>query len=249
MAERVRKLPATENRWTRSLFLLFSIIKAASDVWCKLPKNAPRAGHHSRMSSLWVLIITRPMTAPMPSPRMKDALRPMRSDTRPAGMAVTALAMKPIISRRPMKVMSESDGQQVEVEQHREGAVDHVHADDVQHVQVGVAAELPRPGRVVAHVVLGGLGTGRRTANNRPCSRLLPSRRPGRQPRRASGAGDGNRTHVACLEGTGSTIELLPAPTQNSRLGDRCTTASPDENLLGFGWRTSASRLRPVDSR
>ena len=106
IAERVRRLPATENRWTRSLFLLFSIMKAASEVWCRLPKNAPAAGAHNRISSFWVLIMTTPITAPMPSPRMNDALRPMRSETRPAGIAVTALAMKPIMRRRPMNLMS-----------------------------------------------------------------------------------------------------------------------------------------------
>ena len=43
-----------------------------------------------------------------------------------------------------------ADGEQVEVQQHVERAVDHVHANYVDHVEVGVAAELPRFVAVVA---------------------------------------------------------------------------------------------------
>ena len=83
--------------------MLFSIMNAASEVWCRLPKNAPTAGPARRTASLPVLIITRPIIAPTPSPKMNDALRPIRSETSPAGIAVTARPTNPIMSRRPMK--------------------------------------------------------------------------------------------------------------------------------------------------
>jgi hypothetical protein len=51
---------------------------------------------------------------------------------------------------------------------------------------------------------------------NRVSSEASP--RPGRPPARA---GDGNRTHVACLEGRYSTIELHPPGRSESSRGDR----------------------------
>jgi hypothetical protein len=41
-------------------------------------------------------------SAPMPSPRMNDALRPMRSEMMPAGMDATAPVMPVMASRSPM---------------------------------------------------------------------------------------------------------------------------------------------------
>jgi hypothetical protein len=78
-------------------------MKAASVVWCRLPKNAAAAGPASRMGSLRVLIISSDIAAPTPSPRMNDAFLPMRSETRPAGTAVRARATKPISRRIPIK--------------------------------------------------------------------------------------------------------------------------------------------------
>ena len=106
MDDIVRKLVETENRWTRSDPLLFSIMKAASEVWCRLLKKATSAGPTRRIVSSRELIMMSAITAPMPSPRINDALRPIRSETNPAGMAVTALAMNPIIRRRPMNLKS-----------------------------------------------------------------------------------------------------------------------------------------------
>ena len=106
MADMVRKLPATANRWTRSEGLLFSAMNAGSAVWCKLPKNEANTGVNSSMNSLDELMTIRPITAPTPSPRMNEALRPMRSEISPAGRAVAARAMKPTMRRVPMKAMS-----------------------------------------------------------------------------------------------------------------------------------------------
>ena len=106
MAEEVRRLPATAKRCTRSFGRLFSAMKAGSAVWCRLPKKAPSAGRASSANSLRVLIIASPKIAPIPSPRMNEALRPMRSETSPAGTAVSARATYSITSRVPMNRMS-----------------------------------------------------------------------------------------------------------------------------------------------
>ena len=65
------------------------------------------------------------------------------------------------------------------------------------------------------------------------------SRRPPRRPR----AGDGNRTHVACLEGRYSTIELHPRGTSSpGRVGDRSADGG-SEVRRGAGSRRVAVRF------
>ena len=189
-------------------------MKAASEVWCKLPKKAPAAGRpqqdqlvlgadhdHANHGAYAVAQDERRFAA--------DAVRNQARGHRGYGTGDEAYHEAQANER-----YVESSGQQVQVEEHRERAVDHVHADYVQHVQVGVAAELARSGHVVAGVALGRLGQrrGNSVVDHRCASSLRRAQTAGRANRsgRASGAGDGNRTHVACLEGTGSTIELLP---------------------------------------
>ena len=60
------------------------------------------------------------------------------------------------------------------------------------------------------------------------CSIQLSYRRISKRPQEFSGAGDGNRTHAASLEGWNSTIELHPQNLLHYiNRGDRIRTCDP----------------------